>query len=485
MTRVPMLIVGAGPTGLGAAWRLDGRGRRDWLLVEAGGGPGGLARSIVDEHGFTWDLGGHVQFSHYETFDVVMDELLGADGWLYHDRESWVWVHGRFVPYPFQLNLHRLPDQARDACVEGLERAAARQSSARPEHFGAWIDATFGDGIAGVFMRPYNFKVWARPPELMAWHWIGDRVAVVDLDRVRTNIRLDRDDVSWGPNNRFRFPKRGGTGAVWQALGRRLEARHPGRLLYNRALVSLDTASRQAHFSDGSVIGYERLLTTIPLDRLIALSDLAPALLPATVDLEYSSTHVVGVGLTGRPGPHLSGKCWMYFPESDCPFYRVTHFSHYSPQNVPDPATQWSLMAEVSESRHKPVEAARVAEETVQGMLATGLIADRRCVHHTWHCRLEHGYPVPSLHRDRALDVLQPALESRDVYSRGRFGAWKYEVSNQDHSFAQGIELVDRWLYGAFEETVQAPETVNARRPTPRPAPAVAGSSPMGGPTRG
>ena len=72
------LIIGAGPTGLGAAWRLAQRGIHDWLLLEAGQVPGGLAQSVVDEHGFTWDLGGHVQFSHYEMFDQLMDDLLGV-----------------------------------------------------------------------------------------------------------------------------------------------------------------------------------------------------------------------------------------------------------------------------------------------------------------------------------------------------------------------------------------------------------------------
>jgi protoporphyrinogen oxidase len=465
MTTVETLIIGAGPTGLGAAWRLDAHGQRDWLVVEGAAVAGGLARSIVDDHGFTWDLGGHVQFSHYEYFDALMDDLLGPDGWYYHDRESWVWICGRFVPYPFQLNLHRLPETARATCVAGLEAASANATAREPGHFGDWIDATFGDGIAALFMRPYNYKVWAREPERMSWSWIGDRVAVVDLDRVRNNIRLGRDDVSWGPNNRFRFPKRGGTGAVWRALARMLEQRHPGRLQFRRRLVRLDSASRVAHFDGGGSIRYDRMLSTIPLDHLVRVSDVGSELTAAASDLEYSSTHVIGVGLTGRPGAHLDEKCWMYFPESNCPFYRVTHFSHYSPQNVPHPGRQWSLMAEVSESPHKPVDASRVVDDTLNGLSATGLIERRDEVHHTWHLRLERGYPVPSLNRDRALSALLPALESRHVYTRGRFGAWKYEVSNQDHSFAQGVELVDRWLTGAFEATLNMPEAVNARRP--------------------
>ena len=154
----------------------------------------------------------------------------------------------------------------------------------------------------------------------------------------------------------------------------------------------------------------------------------------------------------------------MYFPESECPFYRVTVFSHYSPNNVPDIRRYWSLMAEVSESPVKPVDARSIVEDTVQGLVATGLIKSRDQVHHTWHRRLQRGYPTPSLGRDRALAELHPTLEERNVFSRGRFGTWKYEVSNQDHSFAQGVEVVDRWLDGTEEETLRHPEIVNSRR---------------------
>jgi protoporphyrinogen oxidase len=459
-----ILIVGAGPTGLGAAWRLDREGGRDWLLCEAAAEAGGLASSVVDEHGFTWDLGGHVQFSHYQYFEDLMDELLGPEGWLFHDRSSWVWARGRFVPYPFQLNLRHLPADEQWECVRGLLGLLARPPGRPPENFGEWIDGTFGAGIAGVFLRPYNFKVWAYTPEELSCHWVGDRVAVTDVARAIENVVRGRDEVGWGPNNRFRFPRRGGTGAVWRQLARRLNAAHPGRLRLERRLVRLDTARREARFATGEVVRYGRLLSTLPLDELVAASDLAPELAPALADLRHSSTHVLGIGLAGQPGENLRGKSWMYFPEADCPFYRVTVFSHYSPANVPDAECFWSLMAEVSESPAKPVDPARLVEETIAGLVATRLIAGRAAVHHVWHRRLEHGYPTPSLQRDRALAAVLPAFKARHVFSRGRFGAWKYEVSNQDHSFAQGVEVVERWLYGAPEMTLDHPEVVNARR---------------------
>ena len=70
--------------------------------------------------GFTWDLGGHVLFSHYKYFDDVMDRALG-DAWVEHVREAWVWMRDRWIPYPFQNNIWRLPDAELEACVDGLK----------------------------------------------------------------------------------------------------------------------------------------------------------------------------------------------------------------------------------------------------------------------------------------------------------------------------------------------------------------------------
>jgi hypothetical protein len=128
---------------------------------------------------------------------------------------------------------------------------------------------------------------------------------------------------------------------------------------------------------------------------------------------------------------------------------------------VPDSARLWSLLCETSESSHKPVDAATIVEQTLQGLLNTGLIRGRDDVVSTWRFRAAHGYPVPGLGRNDALHAVLRELEALGIYSRGRFGAWKYEVSNQDHSFMQGIEAVRKALFGADEQTVWHPHLVN------------------------
>ena len=451
-----IVILGAGPTGLGAANRLRELGLSNFVIYEKESHAGGLAASFVDAAGFTWDIGGHVQFSHYGYFDRLMDSLLGEE-WLQHERESWIWIRDVFVPYPFQNNIRHLPRAEMTACLRGLIHAAGNGHGARPVNFEEWIHRGFGEGIARSFMIPYNCKVWAYPPRELAFSWIGERVAKVDLERVVLNIVEGRDDVSWGPNNTFRYPERGGTGEIWRRLAGRFA---PEQLQVNKAVSRLDSRNKELFFTDGSSAGYDILISTIPLDTLVYLSDI-DSLTGAAARLRHSSVHVVGIGLRGAPPAHLKTKCWMYFPENTSPFYRATVFSNYSPHNVPA-GGHWSLMLEVSESPVKPVPAT-VTEQVVEGLLATRLIDSVDDIVDTWHYRAGHGYPTPSLERDAALAVLLPELEARGIYSRGRFGAWKYEVSNQDHSLMQGVEVIDALAGSGSELTLHDPALVNSR----------------------
>jgi hypothetical protein len=156
----------------------------------------------------------------------------------------------------------------------------------------------------------------------------------------------------------------------------------------------------------------------------------------------------------------------MYFPEDDTPFYRVTHFSHYSPNNVDDIAARWSLMAEISETPDKPVDTAGLPEATVAGLARAGLIESARQVTHVWTRRCDYGYPTPSLGRDAVLARLLPELRAAGIVSRGRFGAWLYEVGNMDHCWMQGVEAAHALLFGAPELTVWRPQWVNQPHPT-------------------
>src|SRR5829696_6204251 len=197
MTEPKIVIIGAGPTGLGAAYRLKELGYRNFQMYDRLPHIGGLASSFTDSAGFTWDIGGHVMFSHYKYYDQCFEKLMG-DEFQMNNRECWVRMFDTWVPYPFQNNIRYLPKDVAAECLLGLIRAQTGKgrtaSPATAANFGEFIDAVFGEGIAKHFMRPYNFKVWAHPPEMMNKHWIGERVAVLDVDRAIKNVVMGSDD---------------------------------------------------------------------------------------------------------------------------------------------------------------------------------------------------------------------------------------------------------------------------------------------------
>lgn len=456
MSAERIVIAGAGPTGLGAAWRLEERAHHAWSLYESAPHAGGLASSVIDEHGFTWDLGGHVLFSHYRYFDDVMDRALG-DAWVEHVREAWVWMRERWIPYPFQNNIWRLPKDELEACVDGLRALQSATYGGPPATFREWLLRSFGQGICDSFLFPYNRKVWAYAPDSMNVEWMGERVATVNLQRILENIALERDDVSWGPNSTFRFPLHGGTGAIWRAVQAQLPQ---SRLHFDRTITRIDTKQRRLETSAGDSVAYDALISTMPLDRLLAIIDGPDTIKRLAPRFVHSSSHIVGIGLKGAVPADLRTKCWIYFPEPQVPFYRATVFSNYSPNNAP--VGHWSVMAEVSESPEKPVQTNRIVEDVISAFESCGFV-DPANVVSRWHRRLEHGYPTPWLGRDEVLGEAERALQAAGIYSRGRFGAWKYEVSNQDHSLMQGVEAVERILDGTAERTFNGDMTSELR----------------------
>jgi protoporphyrinogen oxidase len=443
-----IVILGAGPTGLGAAYRLQELGYRNWAIYERNAYVGGLATSFVDSAGFTHDIGGHVMFSHYKYFDDLVDKLLG-DNYTEIMREAWVWMMDRFVPYPFQNNISYLPKEVVLECLLGLIEAGKNPDAVQQaETFDELIDAQFGVGIAKYFMKPYNFKVWAHPITHMSRDWLGERVAMPNVERILKNILLEQPDKGWGPNNKFKYPLYGGTGGLYTPFVKYIK----DNLHLNKTAVAIDKDAKQVHFSDGEVVDYDLLLTTMPLYLLVhRLNDAPQAIREATKGLHHSSGFIVGVGIN-RPTP--SEKCWLYFPEESSPFYRVTYLSNYSPYITPD-ENHFLLLTETSRSEHKPEDKATIVDRVIEGLLNTHLIerTDLDRIVSTYLIDVDYSYPVPTIDRNTALGTIQPYLMEHGIYSRGRFGAWEYEIGNMDHSVMQGVELVNHWLLDEPEAT--------------------------------
>jgi len=470
-----IVVIGAGPTGLCAAYRLTELGYTNWELVEGTKEPAGLACTIKDEKNFFWDIGVHCLFSHFQFFDALLDDMLPPREWLYHQRYSPARMRNTWVGYPVQANVWRLPEKEVMHIMADLAQKDAAPKPLPPRNFQEFLVAKFGQALTDTFMAPYNAKVWAHPPVEMNHIWVGERVAEIQSKSVFSNIINRRDAPKWGPNAQFRYPMNG-TGHIWVKLFNELPAAHK-RL--GARVASVRTGRRKALvLADGSRLPFDGLLSTMPIVSLLRMLPDHPELAKladgnnGAADnsrFKHQTCNLVGVGIAGTAVPSaLDGVHWVYFPENEYIFYRVTVLSNFSPLMVAQPYKQWSLLVEVSESRHRPVpkDPEELKRVVIDGLQRAGMLPREATIVSTWSKRLEYGYPVPYVERNMHLHAADNELRNLGIWSRGRFGSWKYEVGNQDHSCMLGVDAIDSMLFGGNaagrEATFNSPDVVNS-----------------------
>src|SRR5215217_1374651 len=181
----PVVVIGAGPTGLSAAYHLG----RNSILLEQADRVGGWCRSIED-NGFTFDMAGHIMFSN-DPYVHELYQLLLGDNVHWQDREAWIYSKGVYTRYPFQGALYGLPPDVIKECI-----------------YQVW-----GAGIAKHFAMPYNRKLWAVPLSEMETSWLGGRVPLPDLEEMIEGA-LSPVPKPMGPNARFGYPLHGGFQAL-------------------------------------------------------------------------------------------------------------------------------------------------------------------------------------------------------------------------------------------------------------------------------
>ena len=445
-------------------------------ILEQHGKPGGFASSERDDQGFLWDMAGHVAYSHYEYFDDTLDRSI--EHWNWRERAEYVLMKGsdgvrRFIPYPVQNNIDRMEKVDQERCLSGLEEVAAKNGTPEnPANFDEWLVSNFGLGLYEVFLKKYNKKFWTVDPTEMNSAWVGERVTLPNITQIKGKI------TTYDTWTSFRYPRYNGTEGIWRAVADRLPRTW---FKFHSKVIGLNMDTSVVRIESGTQLKsvqefhFDTLISTVPLDIFVNMTtgkdESLEGMKKLASQLVYSHTHVIGLGLSGQPPPILFNKSWMYFPDADAPFFRIAVLSSYSDDHVSEPGKQWSLVCEAAEPKqNSSVEywtKENLLNATIQALVLYRFITSDMIVS-KYHRRLDYGYPVPSVNREAILNKVQPWLESKGIYSRGRFGGWRYEVSNQDHSFMQGVEVVDKLLRGIPEETYLNPSLVNSKRNTGR-----------------
>lgn len=429
-THVDQLVVGAGPTGLAAAYYLG-----QWapasstVLVEQEAQVGGWCRSIQDK-GFTFDFAGHIMFSNDPVVLQLYTLLLGENvHW--QNREAWVYSKGVHTRYPFQGALYGLPTSVLTECLMGAIEAHSQAGThaAAPANFEEFIYRVWGKGVAKHFAVPYNQKLWAVPLSEMEISWLGGRVPMPNLEQMIEGA-LEPTPAPMGPNARFGYPLHGGFQALMDGFVPLIDA----ELALNTRLVSLSPRDRRARLSDGRTLQYRKLVSTMPLSRLVAAcGDQAPvAVREAAAGLRHVSVRCVNLGVARAD---LTNKHWIYYPE-DTVFHRIFVQGNASPHN--NPPGGFGLTCEITYGPLKPLpaEGQALIDLCIADARRVGLLRDDDAMVTTNQVDMPCAYVVYDHARAANVALIRAWLSSFDILLAGRYSEWEYY--NSDHAFLAG-----------------------------------------------
>ncbi len=404
MERTRYLVIGAGVSGLAFVDRLEGD---DYLVVEAESEPGGYCRTVRKD-GFVWDYSGH--FFHFRHPEIEADLVsrMGDQKVLKVEKDSRIWYAGALVDFPFQKNIHQLPQAEFIDCLVDLYFREDRP----PENFQEMLYAKFGRSIADKFLIPYNEKLYATDLRNLDVDAMGRFFPHADVGQIIANFRK-ADNQSY--NATFTYPE----GGAIQYIRALLTGIEESRLRLGERVESIDLRRKVARTTRGE-IAFEYLISSAPFDRLLGMTGLPHD--PSVYT--YNRVEVFNLGFD-KKGP--SKIHWVYFPQRELCFYRVGFYDNIFGTD------RMSLYVEIGRPARSKGGDGGASEEDVEATLARVLQDLERASVVDGHELVAHHHVVldPAyVHITRAStqDVAQKkaVLASRGVYSVGRYGSWTY-----------------------------------------------------------
>ncbi len=426
---VKYLILGGGLTGLSTAYHLEQEKETDYLLVERKPFLGGLCASEVHK-GFTFDYSGHLLHLHTPYATALVRRLLRGN-LSRLKRQAFIDFDGQRIPFPFQANLWAVPEKVRQECLAGVKQAAHTKNR-RPKNLEEWFLQAFGNGIYRHFLKPYNTKLWQTNPVRMTWDWCGTFVPRPNLAQITRNARQAPHQNTLGYNAYFYYPRRGGCGALTEALAERIP-----NIWVNATVQQIDLKKHCARIN-GRTVFFDRLVNTLPLPGFIRLCrDVPVSVTQAAKQLRATTVHVWQLAIDRKVEPFH----WIYFPQPEVPFFRVGMQSAFSSENAPRNTSSFYI-----ETAEKITDFKQAQKAFFHTLVQKGIIKKQDRIICSFWRTLSPAYSVYDFKRAAAQRLILRWLKTRGSVCAGRYGLWEY--SFMERSLLQGKEIAHQLIRG-------------------------------------
>ncbi len=418
MNHVRFAILGAGISGLSTSFHL---GHRDAVIFEATDHYGGHVFSEVVD-GFTWDDGPHVSFTSNRYVKNLLADCVEGEFLTLNTRVS-NYYHGHWIDHPAQANLYQVPEPLRTRCLESFLESRNRDH-APPANYEEWLHQALGPVFADTFPAAYTRKYWTTEPRNLDTDWIGNRMLKPSVEEVVNGARglTGRKTSHYLASTESRYPVRGGFYAYTHRLAKGATIR------YRAKMERINFGRRWLGFSDGSQWTYERLVSTIPLPKLIAAAEDAPesgrkaaALLRCTsfLRVDVAANH-----------PTRREETWIYVYDEDKLSTRISVTEKFSPNNVPKGKTGIQVEVYGSEYRPVPADHDRVKQRVVEELVEMQLIDGSASIASVNVKYVLQGNPIFDHNRRGAIAEINGFLDRVGVLCVGRYGEWKYLMTD-------------------------------------------------------
>ena len=399
-----IVVIGAGVSGLGFAnWYRAKYPNANVIVLEREAEPGGYCRTIVQD-GFVWDYSGHFFHFREPAIEAWLRERMPGQEIRTVEKESTIRYGGLDIPFSFQKNIHRLPQDEFVECLVDLYFATQATHDRPPASFGEMLERRLGKSITEKFLRPYNEKLYAADLDTLDVDAMGRFFPHADLKDIIGNMRPGTRDG--GYNATFTYP----AGGAMQYIHALLRDLPPASVRCNEPVQAIDLVAREVTTPRGT-IRYDRIVSSAPLPALAKLA----AVEHANV---FTSNKVLVFNL-GFDRKGLRGVHWMYFPDRSLCFYRVGWYD-----NILD-GDRMSLYVEVGAPHDAAFDPEALRARVLADLARENIIDGHQLVSHH-HVVLDPAYCHITKASLAEATRLHAVFEAANVHSVGRYGRWTY-----------------------------------------------------------